>query len=334
MSTLRDRVSPEILHQDLVDAANFDLNFLVLVVSSCIIATLGLLINSAGVIIGAMIIAPLMNPLRSLALGALVADQVLLRRSLITLSVGTVLAIVTSAILGGLFQIPALSFGSEILARTQPTLADLGVALAAGGVSGFAKIRPKVSDVLAGTAIAVALMPPLCVVGIALSQGAWAYSWGSFLLFLTNLLGITLACILTFIWGGYALNLRHMSRALLWFMCLTGLILVPLSLSLFALIQQEQLKATIKELLQRETITLGQQVQLVDIKLFRPTLFAYNNPDLVTVIVTQESGKEVTPQQVKELERFLEKRLNRSMKLVVRAFEYREITSQQALPGS
>lgn len=330
MPILRDRVPPEILHQDLVDASIFDLNFLVLVVSSCIIATLGLLINSAGVIIGAMIIAPLMNPLRSLALGALLADQVLLRRSLLTLGGGTVLAIATSALLGSLFQIPALSFGSEILARTQPTLADLGVALAAGGVSGFAKIRPKVSDVLAGTAIAVALMPPLCVVGIALSQGAWDYSSGSFLLFLTNLLGITLACILTFIWGGYALNPQHMRRAVGWFACLTGLLFIPLSFSLVALIQQEQLKATIKDLLRRETITLGQQAQVVDVQLFRPTLFGRTSSDRVTVIVAQETGNEVTPRQVSELEKFLEKRLKRSVQLTVRAFNFQSITSDTA----
>lgn len=330
MPILQDVVPHDKLHHDLWDESNFDLNFLVLVLTSCIIATLGLLINSAGVIIGAMIIAPLMNPLRGLALGALLADQHLLRRSLITLSSGITLSIVTSAILGTGFQIPALSFGSEILARTQPTLADLGVALAAGGVSGFAKIRPKVSDVLAGTAIAVALMPPLCVVGIALSQGALAYSSGAFLLFLTNLLGITLSCIVTFIWGGYAPNPRSMRRALLWFITLTGALVIPLSASLIALIQQEQLKATIKDLLKRETITLGQQAQLVDIQLFRPALFGNQTPDRVTVTVTQQSGKEVTARQIQELEAFLAKRLNRKVQLVVRAFEYREITADQA----
>jgi uncharacterized membrane protein len=223
-------------------------------------------------------------------------------------------------------------FSYKSLARTQPTLADLGVALTAGGVSGFAKIRPKISDVLAGTAIAVALMPPLCVVGIALSQGAFAYSGGSFLLFLTNLLGITLACILTFIWGGYAPDFRRMRRALLWFVSLTAVILFPLSISLISLIQQEQLKASIKYLLKRETITLGQQAQLIDIQLFRPTPFGAQNPDLVTITVSQQSGKEVTPRQVQELERFLQQRLKRPVRLVVRAFEYREIRNVENSP--
>lgn len=321
-----DRELPEKLHQDLLDDSTLSLNFLVLVVASCVIATLGLLTNSAAVIIGAMIIAPLMNPLRGLALGALTADPLLFRRSLLTLGVGTSVAILTSGLLGGLFRIPALSFGSEILARTQPTLADLGVALAAGGISGFAKIRPKVSDVLAGTAIAVALMPPLCVVGISLSQQSLPYSSGAFLLFLTNLLGITLACILTFIWGGYGLDKQRVRRALIWFITLTSLLLGPLSLSLTALIRQEQLKATVKELLLRETITIGQQSQLINIALERKYFPWDKTSDRLIVTVANHSDQPITPKQVRELENFLERRLGQDLTLVLRVFEYQEIT--------
>ncbi len=332
MKPLSDLEPPEKLRQELLDDSTLNLNFLVLVVTSCIIATLGLLTNSAGVIIGAMIIAPLMNPLRGLAFGALIADRVLLRGSLMTLAVGIVLSIFTSGLIGGLFQIPSLSFGSEILARTQPTLADLGVALAAGGVSGFAKIRPKVSDVLAGTAIAVALMPPLCVVGISLSQKSLPYSSGSFLLFLTNLLGITLACILTFIWGGYTLDRPKLRRALLWFVALTGILLAPLSIGLTRLIQQEQLKAAVKELLQQETITFSRQAQLVNISLFRSGFLWQEEPDRLIVTVNSPSGKPVTPKQVQELEKFLERRLGKRFILVVRAFEFREVTTEQIPP--
>lgn len=324
-----DREPPEKLHQELLDDSSLNLNFLVLVVTSCIIATLGLLTNSAAVIIGAMIVAPLMNPLRGLALGALIADLTLLRQSLSSIGVGTAVAILTSALLGSLFQIPALSFGSEILARTQPTLADLGVALAAGGVSGFAKIRPKVSDVLAGTAIAVALMPPLCVVGISLSQQSLSYSGGAFLLFLTNLLGITLACILTFIWGGYTLDTRKMRRALLWFVSLTGIVLVPLSIGLISLIRQEQLKAVVKDLLQRETITVGQQTQLINLTLSSSALPWEQSPVRLTLSLSNKLEKPITPKQIQELEKFLEHRLGRQVTLVVRVFEFQEMISDQ-----
>lgn len=327
MPHLPDREPPEKLYQDLLDDSSCNLNFLVLVVSSCIIATLGLLTNSAAVIIGAMIIAPLMNPLRGLALGALIADRSLLRNSLLTLSVGTAVAILTSGSLGMMFQIPALSFGSEILARTQPTLADLGVALAAGGISGFAKIRPKVSDVLAGTAIAVALMPPLCVVGISLSQTSLPYSGGAFLLFLTNLLGITLACILAFIWGGYNLGRRQMRRALLWFVSLTSVLLIPLSVSLVTLIQQGQLQAVVKDVLQRETITFGRQAQLRSISLTRPQFFWEQTPIRLILSVTNVSDQPITPKQVQELEVFLGKRLGKKLELEVRVFEFREVTA-------
>jgi len=186
-----------------------------------------------------------------------------------------------------------------------------------------------VSDVLAGTAIAVALMPPLCVVGIALSQVSLTYANGAFLLFLTNLLGITLACILTFIWGGYALDMRQMRRALFWFTSLTGSLLIPLSFGLISLIRQEQLKATVKDLLQRETITVGQQTQLVSLSLSYPTFPWETRLDRLTLVLTNKSGQPVTPRQVQELERFLERRLGKKMQLVVRVFEFREVTSDQ-----
>lgn len=112
-----------------------------------------------------MIIAPLILPLRGLALRALERDVRLFRQSLISVTVGTGCAIALSWLVGRAFNLPASEFTPEILAGTQPNLADLGVAVAAGAISGFAKIRPKISDALAGTAIAVAY---------------WAGSWGAF----------------------------------------------------------------------------------------------------------------------------------------------------------
>uniref|UniRef100_A0ACD5GZV3 DUF389 domain-containing protein n=1 Tax=Desertifilum tharense IPPAS B-1220 TaxID=1781255 RepID=A0ACD5GZV3_9CYAN len=153
------------------------------------------------VIIGAMVIAPLMLPLRAVAFAALEGDFLLFRKGFVSVVVGTAIAVFLSAMVGLLVGIP--EFGSEVLSRTQPTLVDLGIAVAAGGVSGFAKLRPEINDAVAGTAIAVALMPPICVVGLTLSQGSWTFGSGAFLLYLTNLLGIVLACMLVFILSGY-----------------------------------------------------------------------------------------------------------------------------------
>ncbi|NEQ78654.1 MAG: DUF389 domain-containing protein, partial [Okeania sp. SIO2C9] len=150
----------ERLVHDLGADAEPSLNYLFLTVSACAIATMGLLSNSTAVIIGAMIIAPLMMPLRGLALAALEGNFQMVSKSLTTVGIGTLVAVVMAWMVGRIVGLPASEFGQEILSRTQPNLADLGVAIAAGAVSGFAKIRPQISDALAGTAISVALMPP------------------------------------------------------------------------------------------------------------------------------------------------------------------------------
>jgi uncharacterized hydrophobic protein (TIGR00271 family) len=274
------------LNQALKKDAEWNLNYVMFTVSACLIATFGLISNSTAVIIGAMLIAPLMLPLRALALSALEGDFFLFTKALTSILGGTLTALFLSWFVGTVVNIP--EFGSEVLARTQPNLVDLGIAVTAGSISGFAKIRRGVSDALAGTAIAVALMPPLCVVGLSLSQGNFAYSTGAFLLYITNLLGITLACMLVFIIAGYT----EPNHALGWTLSLILVLFIPLGLSFWQLIRQAQLKEIIKASLLNKTVTLGQgDINLQEIKInwtAQPPLIELN-------IQTQ---KEITPKQV------------------------------------
>lgn len=317
----------EKLHRDLRFDAELNLNFLVLAISACIIASFGLLMNSAAVIIGAMIIAPLMLPLRGLALAALEDERKLFSQSLTTLGVGTLASVALAWLVGRVLSLPASEFGAEILARTQPNLADLFVAIAAGAVSGFAKIRPQISDALAGTAISVALMPPLCVVGIALSQGDWGRSGGAFLLYFTNLLGITLACMLVFFWGGYSVNFTNAHKALRRGLAVTLLLIVPLFSSLVILLNQKHLQSTIKDLLQNQTITVGQQVELIAMQVnWNP--IPWSNESSI-VILTVQSKKPVTPTQVGAIEKFLNTKLGRRFKVVFRVSNFQEVTSDK-----
>ena len=149
----------------LLEESTLDINYIVLTLSYCMIATLGLLSNSTAVIIGAMLIALLILPIRGLAFGALDGNIVLFRLGLIAIVVGTVLAILLALLLGFLVSLP--EFGSEVVARCEPTLLNLVIAVAAGGISGFAKVQHKVSGTLAGIAIAV-VMSPVCVIGLGL----------------------------------------------------------------------------------------------------------------------------------------------------------------------
>lgn len=244
-SSLRQRkVAPQDIqkmHIGLSEESTLDPNYVVLILGSCAIATLGLLSNSAAVIIGAMLIAPLMLPIRGVAFGVLEGNIVLFRLGLIAIVVGTLLAIFLAWFLGSLVRLP--EFGSEILSRSKPTLLDLGIAVAAGGISGFAKVEPKISTTLPGTVIAVALMPPICVIGLGLSQADSSLTLGATLLYLTNLLGITLSCMLTFVTTGYT-PLNRARKGLGWMLAFTAILLFPLGVSFVELMRQAQLEAS------------------------------------------------------------------------------------------
>jgi uncharacterized hydrophobic protein (TIGR00271 family) len=295
----------EQLQLELFAEASVGKSYLILIVSSCAIATFGLLSNSAAVIIGAMVIAPLMLPIRALAFGALEGNTALFRTGLISVTIGTLLAIMLSCILGWLTGIA--SFGSEILARTQPTLLDLGIAIAAGGIGGYGKIEPKVSSTIAGTAIAVALMPPICVIGLGLSQGKWALSQGATLLYLTNLLGIALACMLTFVLAGYT-PLHQARKALMGAIALTSILLIPLGVSFAELVKNARLETSLRSALLNRTITF-QRLELLDLN-----IDWLNNPPQVRLTVYAKEP--VTSKQVELLESFVAKEIGQPFQLI------------------
>jgi len=304
------------LQTEFLDEATPNLTYLTLVIGSCIIATLGLLSNSVAVIIGAMIIAPLMLPIRALAFSALTANIQLLRQSLIALSVGTLLAVGIAYSLGLVSGLS--SFGSEILSRTKPTLLDLGIAIAAGGISGYAKLQPKISGSLAGTAIAVALMPPICVVGLGVSHANWSLSLGATLLYLTNLLGIILACMIAFLITGCS-PLERVRKPLMITLVLTGLLVVPLSVSFVRLIRQSRLEASLESVLLNRTVTF-QRLELVNID----TNWLTNPPE---VRLNVQATDPITPKQVRLLKAFLKRETGQQFRLI---FQVGKITEVRA----
>ena len=291
------------LHRELWQDATWNTNFIVFTISACLIATFGLISNSTAVIIGAMLVAPLMLPLRAMAFAALEGDFPLFRKGLFSITGATIVAFLLSYTAGYVVDIP--NFGSEVLARTQPNLVDLAIAVVAGGISSFAKVRKGVSDVLAGTAIAVALMPPLCVVGLSSSQEEYAFSKGAFLLYLTNLLGIVLACMVVFILAGYS----EISQALGWTIILTSILLLPLGASFLQLVRQAQLTTEITNKLIEDTITVGEGVDRTSIEVDWT-----KNPPIV--YITLQTDKEINTKQAKLVENFISRKMGRPFELV------------------
>ncbi|MDZ7818545.1 MAG: TIGR00341 family protein [Aliarcobacter sp.] len=219
----------------LKDSAKFSYTYLTLMILSTLLATTGLFANSAPVIIGAMILAPLMAPIISLSMGVIRADKFLLIHSARTLIIGIFMALLFSSIYT-LF-IPLEQITAEMQGRLNPNLLDLMVAVFSGIAGAYANAKEEVAKSLAGVAIAVALVPPLSVTGIGLGLGNIDVIYGSFLLFVTNLVGITLSAALTFIVLGFA-PVKRAKKGIFYTTILMSLITIPLYLSFMEVVQR------------------------------------------------------------------------------------------------
>ena len=183
-----------------LETSHVSINFIVLMVLSAVLASFGLLQNSAAVIIGAMLVAPLMSPLMSFSVGLILGRPSLLRRAAVTTVIGVTMALLLAIAVGA--AMPVNFSTAEMLARGQPSLIDLGVALASGAAGAYALARKDIPSALAGVAIAAALVPPLCTVGLAVAFGDHVLVSGAALLFLTNIVSISLAGAVMFFWLG------------------------------------------------------------------------------------------------------------------------------------
>ncbi len=171
-------------------------------VAAIFIASLGLNMNSPAVIIGAMLISPLMGPISGFGLGLGINDISLVRRALKNFAVMVGVSVLTSTIY---FTIsPVRQAGSELIARTSPTVYDVLIAFV-GGVAGIVagSTNLRKSNVVPGVAIATALMPPLCTIGFGLSKLDWSFVLGAFYLFMINSVLIAISTFLVVTLLGY-----------------------------------------------------------------------------------------------------------------------------------
>lgn len=183
--------------EHLIESSTPRQDFFLMVMLSILMATFGLLANSAAVIIGSMLIAPILNPILSLSLGVVMADGRLISRSFYTIIKSLAFGIAAAALVTLFFQ-PKFELTSEIMLRTQPSLLYAAIAVVAGLAASFALIKPQLSETLPGVAISVALIPPLAVTGIGIARLDWNIISSSFILFLINAVGIIFASMVVF----------------------------------------------------------------------------------------------------------------------------------------
>lgn len=162
------------------------------------IATFGLVLGSTGVVIGAMLVSPLMGPIIETGMGLVTGSPVLVLYAAVRTAASVVVVVAGSALLS--FGVPYHELNGEILARTSPTLIDLYVASFCALAAAYTTVRQS-SDTIsaaAGTAISIALVPPLCVVGWGFGSAHLEVSRGAALLFTANLCAILLFAVVAF----------------------------------------------------------------------------------------------------------------------------------------
>jgi uncharacterized hydrophobic protein (TIGR00271 family) len=161
------------------------------------IASLGLLQNSPAVVIGSMLLAPLMTPMIGLGLAMGQASVQLAQKCGKSIVLGFLLTLAVSFLIG-IITPSGVTLSDEVLARGGPNVLDLLIAVFAAAAATFAMARPNISGAIAGVAIATALVPPVCSVGISLAHGYWLNAFGAVALFFTNLIAIIVMSSFTF----------------------------------------------------------------------------------------------------------------------------------------
>lgn len=193
------RISREELYSDIVDSAKLSNIFVFMTMLSTIVVAIGLLKNNVAVIIGAMVIAPLLGPNVALALSTNLADKKLGLNALKTLLSGILIVLLLSVGMGYLFNTDKTI--PEIAMRTRADYSDIILALASG-CAGVLAFTTGASSAVIGVMVAVALLPPLTVCGLLLGAGQFSLAIGAFLLFITNIICINLAGVITFLVQG------------------------------------------------------------------------------------------------------------------------------------
>jgi len=172
--------------------------FFMMVILSIAMATCGLLLNSAAVIIGSMLIAPILSPILSLSLGLVMSDYKLIKRSFYTLLKSTLFALAAAVIIA-IFLLPQeYGMTAEIESRTQVSIVYLIIAMVAGIAASFAYVKESLNKTLPGVAISVAIIPPLAVSGIGIAMLDWDVISQAFFLFASNVVGIVFASTIVF----------------------------------------------------------------------------------------------------------------------------------------
>ena len=188
--------SRETLYQSVEKNVRLDRNYVLLVILSTLVASLGMLENNIAVVIGAMVIAPLLGPNIALALGTVLGKQRLVLSAIATFTLGILIALSVAFLLTYVYPLTSLS--QELLVRTDVRYSAIALALASGAAAALS-LTSGLSTVLVGVMVAVAILPPVAVVGLMLGYQQYDLAFGAFILFAINVVCVNLSSIVIFL---------------------------------------------------------------------------------------------------------------------------------------
>lgn len=299
----------EKVYDQIKDNAKGDFDFYILCFFSSVIITLGLIIDSAAVVIGGMLIAPLVWPIFLMSLAILMGRGKIFEKSFFTFIKAVVIIFSVALVIG--FFLPHINSGQEIISRTHPTLYELFIALASGFVGAFVISYPKLGNAMAGVVVAAALVPPLAVTGLAVSQNDIEAAGGSLLLFLSNLVAIIFAAGVLFLLakfrGPSTLEGKEVRRSnIRWFVLMFLIVLIPLFFITTRTITEEKRSKVVREVL---------EVELPDAKVSDLEIKEIDR--ILHINVTIRSDQSISKSQVSELTEYLSTNFNKSVVLKI-----------------
>ena len=204
-----ERADDATIAKRLIGGAKIKGPALVTLILSIFIASIGLNMNSTAVVIGAMLISPLMGPILAIGFGFATLNFTVAKSGILRLSVQIMIAVLASALY--FYISPVLTATSELLARTEPNIFDVFIAIFGGLAGIIGQTRKTLDNVIPGVAIATALMPPLCTAGYGLASGNWTYFFGASYLFFINAFFIFFAAFIV-LKGVYSLPFHEQAE--------------------------------------------------------------------------------------------------------------------------
>lgn len=265
---IHDLIDKQRAREDILASIDFKGMSAYILVASIMVASIGLNANSVAVVIGAMLISPLMGPIVGLGYSIAVNDWDTLRRSLINFAVMVVIALLTSTIY--FTFAPLKSLNEQLQGRIEPTSLDVMIAFF-GGFAGIAALSSKAknANVIAGVAIATALMPPLCTAGYGLSMGSKQIGYEDFTgfraalnalyLFFINSVFIGIATYIFLKFTRFPLvkyqNAKQAKKTNLLIVSLAILTMIPSAFIFYRIINKELYKSKVQNFLNQEVAT-------------------------------------------------------------------------------